>query len=108
MAAEGLRNDRIAVRLDTTRQAVSKWCKRFHEQRLAGLDDLPRVGRPPDVPPDVVVATKALACELPATSGVPLARLSRRRGRRLAGEDASASDGGSSSSGREEPGVDGS
>jgi hypothetical protein len=51
MAAEGLRNDQIAARLDTPRQVVSKWRKRFYEQRLAGLDDLPRVGRPPAFPP---------------------------------------------------------
>jgi transposase len=74
MAAEGLRNDQIASRLDTPRQVVSKWRKRFYEQRLAGLDDLPRVGRPPAFPPEVVVAIKALACELPATSGRPLSR----------------------------------
>lgn len=51
MAAEGLRNDQIAARLDTPRQVVSKWRKRFYEQRLAGLEDLPRVGRPPAFPP---------------------------------------------------------
>lgn len=51
MAAEGLRNDQIAARLDTPRQIVSKWRKRFYEHRLAGLDDLPRVGRPPAFPP---------------------------------------------------------
>jgi len=50
-AAEGLGNDEIAARLDTPRQVVSKWRKRFHEQRLAGLDDLPRGGRPPAFPP---------------------------------------------------------
>ncbi len=51
LAAEGLRNDDIAARLDTPRQVVSKWRKRFHEQRLAGLADLPRGGRPPGFPP---------------------------------------------------------
>ena len=51
MAAEGLRNDEIAARLDTPRQIVSKWRKRFYEQRLAGLADLPRGGRPPGFPP---------------------------------------------------------
>lgn len=50
-AAQGLGNDEIAERLDTPRQVVSKWRKRFFEQRLAGLDDLPRGGRPPDFPP---------------------------------------------------------
>ncbi len=51
LAAQGLRNDEIAARLDTPRQVVSKWRKRFYEQRLAGLADLPRGGRPPGFPP---------------------------------------------------------
>lgn len=50
-AAEGLRNDEIAARLDTRREVVSKWRKRFFEQRLAGLDERPRTGRPPVFPP---------------------------------------------------------
>ena len=45
-AAQGLRNDEIAQRLDTPRQVVSKWRKRFFEQGLAGLEELPRQGRP--------------------------------------------------------------
>jgi hypothetical protein len=40
-AAEGLGNDEIAARLDTPRQVVSKWRKRFFDQRLAGLTDPP-------------------------------------------------------------------
>src|SRR6266540_4649733 len=48
-AAEGLGNDKIAARLDTPRQVVSKWRKRFFEHRLAGLAylaawDAPRQG----------------------------------------------------------------
>jgi transposase len=50
-AAQGLRNDEIAARLDTRREVVSKWRKRFYEQRLAGLEELPRTGRPPVFPP---------------------------------------------------------
>jgi transposase len=50
-AAEGLGNDEIATRLDTPRQVVSKWRKRFFDQRLAGLGDLPRGGRPAAFPP---------------------------------------------------------
>lgn len=46
MASEGLRNDEIAVRLSARREVVSKWRKRFCEQRLAGLEELPRRGRP--------------------------------------------------------------
>ena len=45
-AAEGFRNDQIAARLDTPRQIVSKWRKRFFKQRLAGLEEQPRGGRP--------------------------------------------------------------
>jgi transposase len=50
-AAEGLGNDEIAARLDTPRQVVSKWRKRFHEHRLPGLADQPRGGRPPSFSP---------------------------------------------------------
>lgn len=45
MAADGLSNDLIAARLDTPRQIVSKWRKRFALARLAGLEGLPRGGR---------------------------------------------------------------
>lgn len=45
-AAAGLSNDQIAVRLDTPRQVVSKWRKRFFKRRLAGLEEQPRSGRP--------------------------------------------------------------
>ena len=47
MAADGLDNDEIAARLDTRREIVSKWRKRFFEQGLPGLDERPRGGRPP-------------------------------------------------------------
>ena len=50
-AAEGMCNDEIAARLETPRQVVSKWRKRFFDQRLAGLTDLPRGGRPPSFSP---------------------------------------------------------
>lgn len=45
-AAEGLPNDVIAARLDTPRQIVSKWRKRFFQSRLPGLDEQPRGGAP--------------------------------------------------------------
>ena len=51
LAAEGLRNDQIAARLHCRREVVSQWRKRFFEQRLAGLEDRPRRGRPPTFPP---------------------------------------------------------
>lgn len=45
-AAQGMENKAIAQRLDLPRQIVSKWRKRFFEQRLEGLVDQPRTGRP--------------------------------------------------------------
>ena len=45
-AARGVANDEIAARLDTPRQVVSKWRKRFFDDRLRGLEELPRGGRP--------------------------------------------------------------
>ena len=75
MAADGLDNATIGAWLDTPRQVVSKWRKRFHEHSLAGLEEQPRGGRPATFPPPgVVVAIKALACQLPATTGVALSR----------------------------------
>jgi len=46
MAAQGLDNKTIGERLSLPRQIVSKWRKRFFEQRLDGLEDLSRSGRP--------------------------------------------------------------
>lgn len=46
LAAEGLSNDQIATRLDTRREVVSMWRKRFFEERLAGLQERSRPGRP--------------------------------------------------------------
>jgi hypothetical protein len=51
MAARGLRNDQIASQLSLPRQIVSKWRKRFFEERLEGLENLPRSGRPPSFSP---------------------------------------------------------
>ena len=45
LSAEGLSNKEIGERLDLPRQIVSKWRKRFFDQRLAGLDERPRRGR---------------------------------------------------------------
>ena len=46
LAAEDLGNDEIASSLHTRREIVSLWRKRFFEQRLAGLEDQTRLGRP--------------------------------------------------------------
>lgn len=46
-AAQGLSNEAIAARIDLPRQIVSKWRKRFYKQRLVGLQERSRHGRPP-------------------------------------------------------------
>ena len=51
LAAQGLSNDVIGARLDTPRQIVSKWRKRFCLARLPGLEEEPRGGRPARIPP---------------------------------------------------------
>ena len=76
LANDGLSNDVIAARLDTPRQIVSKWRKRFASARLPGLEAQPRGGRKARFSPSLVVQVKALACELPHRLGLPLSRLS--------------------------------
>lgn len=46
LAAEGRENREIGARLDLPRPVVSKWRKRFFHERVAGLEDRPRGGRP--------------------------------------------------------------
>jgi len=51
LAAEGVENDEIARRLETRREVVWQWRKRFYEKGLAGLEERPRPGRPRVFPP---------------------------------------------------------
>ena len=53
---------------------VRKWRGRFAERGLAGLEDLPRSGRPRRISEADRAAVVALACQLPAATGVPLSR----------------------------------
>ena len=46
LAAEGLSNEEIATRLDTRREVVCLWRKRFFSERLVGLEERSRPGRP--------------------------------------------------------------
>jgi hypothetical protein len=50
-AAEGMPNEEIATYLDTRREVVSVWRKRFFVDRLAGLEEHARPGRPRTFPP---------------------------------------------------------
>ena len=46
LASQGLGNDQIAAVLGMPRQIASKWRRRFWSERLTGLEDRPRGGRP--------------------------------------------------------------
>ena len=45
-AASGQENEQISRRLDVPREIVSKWRKRFFYERLDGLEERSRCGRP--------------------------------------------------------------
>jgi hypothetical protein len=51
LAAEGLQNKEIAAQLNTRREVVSLWRKRFFYKRLEGLEERSRPGRPRAFPP---------------------------------------------------------
>jgi transposase len=73
-AARGRENARIAADLRITVDTVRKWRSRFASRRLDGLTDLPRCGRPRRISELTRAAVVALACQLPAATGVPLSR----------------------------------
>ena len=50
-AAEGQANTEIACRLESAADVVGRWRKRVYEERLAGLEDRERAGRPRRFPP---------------------------------------------------------
>ena len=51
LAAQGQANDEIATALSVGRDVVSLWRKRFFHERISGLDERPRPGRPRVFPP---------------------------------------------------------
>ena len=75
-AAQGLPNAEIARRSAVTVDTVRKWRGRFAAEGLDGLADRKRSGRPPAFTPVQVAEVKALACQLPTQTGVPLAKWS--------------------------------
>jgi transposase len=76
LAADGWANVDIAWELGTHVDVVSKWRKRFCQERASGLADRRRSGRPRAYPAEVVAGVKAMACEPPSERDVPLSRWS--------------------------------
>jgi transposase len=75
-AAAGTSNAAIARELGVCADTARKWRRRFAGGRLAGLTDAPRSGRPPVYTAAARAEAVALACALPAETGVPLSRWS--------------------------------
>ncbi|WP_245718596.1 IS630 family transposase [Nocardia miyunensis] len=75
-AAEGYSNNAIAVRQGVHLDTVRTWRGRYADHGQHGLKDRPRSGRPPRFTPVQRAEIKALACQLPAETGVPLSRWS--------------------------------
>jgi len=75
-AAADMTNAAIARDLQVCQDTVRKWRARFCRDGLAGLVDRARPGRRRTFSKTVQAEVKALACELPAETEVPLARWS--------------------------------
>jgi transposase len=75
-AAAGKTSAAIAAEAGACTDTVRKWRRRFAAGRLPGLTDAPRSGRPPVFTATDRAEMVALACALPAESGVPLSRWS--------------------------------
>jgi len=75
-AAAGKTNAAIAAEVGVHVDTVRKWRRRFAAARLPGLKDARRSGRPPVFTAADRAEVIALACALPAESGVPLSKWS--------------------------------
>src|SRR5208282_6759867 len=73
-AVRGRDNARIAADLRITVDTVRKRRGRFAGRGVDGLTDLPRSGRPRRISELTRNTVVALACQLPAATGVPLSR----------------------------------
>ena len=71
-AARGHPNAWIAAGLGVSLDTVRKWRGRFAARGLDGLQKLSRPGRPRRISAADRAAVVALACQLPAATGVPL------------------------------------
>jgi transposase len=76
LAAAGWTNAGIARKLGLAVNTAGKWRKRYAEQGTEGLRDRKRAGRPRGFAAAVMAEVKAIACELPATRGMPISRWS--------------------------------
>jgi transposase len=64
-SAEGYPLSEVSRRSGLSRQNSTRWRMRFLEDRIDGLQDLPRKGRPSVIPPEVKTKVTMLACTKP-------------------------------------------
>jgi transposase len=76
LAADRRTNTSIAAQTGVTVDTVRTWRARFAEHGMLGLRDRPRSGRPSRFSQVQRAQVTALACQLPARTGAPLARWS--------------------------------
>lgn len=69
----GMSVGQIAAHLQLKEAKVRKWVKRFNEEGLAGLEDVPRAGRPATYTAEAVSEVIATALTDPQTLGLPFA-----------------------------------
>lgn len=62
---EGIKQVEVARRLGTSVASVNKWSQRFDREGIAGLNDLPRPGRPRSIPAEIVKEVVTLAGQAP-------------------------------------------
>jgi transposase len=75
-AAGGASNTAIAAELGVCVDTARTWRRRFAAEGMEGLADRPRTGRPHIFTAVQTAAITALACTLPAETGIPLSRWS--------------------------------
>ncbi|MGV4926401.1 helix-turn-helix domain-containing protein [Streptomyces sp. BHT-5-2] len=75
-AARGHSNNRIATATGFHLDTVRRWRNRFAEHGLGGLSDRSHAARPPVFTALQRAEAKALACRLPAETGLPVSRWS--------------------------------
>jgi transposase len=75
-AAHGYSNNKIAARQRVHVDTVRYWRGRYADEGLPGLTDRKRSGRPARFTAVQIAEVKALACQLPAETEVPLSRWS--------------------------------
>jgi transposase len=71
LASEGHTAPAIAAYLRLNAQTVRDWIKRFNAAGLAGLEDLPRSGKPPTYTPEQTGAVIACALSAPRSWSSP-------------------------------------